>query len=149
METRVMRAICLGLVIVTSSAEAQSQADRRADREAIASGERAWGQAFVTGDTATVERLLAEDFIGVETDGHRYDKASVLKDVASGPRLTSDEIDSLVVRFYGDTAIAQADEHEIGPPPEKARLERTFTDTWVRIDGHWRIVAAEDLVPAR
>src|SRR4051794_31082896 len=48
---------------------------RAADRAAIIAGERAWGQAYVTGNVATVRRLLADDFRGIDTRGRAYDKA--------------------------------------------------------------------------
>jgi hypothetical protein len=50
------------------------------------------------------------------------------------------------VRFFGDTAVAQGSEsweRRTGKP----RLGRfVWTDTWVRRNGHWQIVAAEDLI---
>ncbi len=49
---------------------------READERTIVYGERAWGQAFVTGDLAVVERLLADDFGGVSARGEVYDKAA-------------------------------------------------------------------------
>ena len=119
------------------------------DLQTIIDGERAWGQAYVHGDVAAIDRLLADDFMGVDTHGKRYDKASAMTDVHNGPNLTSDTVTKLVVRFHGDTAVAQGDEHEVGPAPEKQPLERVFTDTWVRLNGQWRIVAAEDLDPTR
>lgn len=36
--------------------------DRVADRAVILDGERDWGQAFVIGDLAVLDRLLADDF---------------------------------------------------------------------------------------
>jgi ketosteroid isomerase-like protein len=84
----------------------------------------------------------------VDPHGSVYDKAAVVRDVQEGPHGTSDEVGPVTVRFYGDTAVAQAREHEVGPAPERKAAERVFTDTWVRIGGHWRIVAAEDLDPS-
>jgi ketosteroid isomerase-like protein len=118
---------------------------RAADRAAIVAGERAWGQAYVTGDVATARRLLAEDFRGIDTRGRAYDKASVLADVRSLPHGTSDRVDHINVRFFGDTAVVQANEHVEGPAPEAHPADDVFTDTWVKQDGGWRIVAAEDL----
>lgn len=85
----------------------------------------------------------------MDTHGRRYDKASVLQDVRNGPRLSADVVDGLTVRFYGDVAIAQAQEHEVGPAPDAKRMERVFTDAWVKRNGRWRIVAAEDVDPTR
>jgi ketosteroid isomerase-like protein len=118
---------------------------READRIAIVAGERAWGHAYVTGDVATVRRLLADDFRGIDTRGRAYDKSRVLADVAARPHGTSDRVDHVLVRFYGDTAVVQANEHVEGPAPEAHPADDVFTDTWVKRDGRWQIVAAEDL----
>lgn len=144
----VRKAILLALALAAAGAvAAPSAGSRAADEAAIVAGERAWGQAYVHGDLAAVRDLLDDDFRGVDTHGNVYDKAAVLADVAALPHASADAVDAVTVRFFGDTAIAQAREHEVGPPPEFHPAERVFTDVWVRRAGHWRIVAAEDLDP--
>ena len=125
----------------------QDSATREADERIIAEGERAWGQAYVTGDLATVRHLLADDFLGVDPRGRIYNKAAVLSDVREEPHSLLDEVGPVTVRFYGDTAIAQAHERQVGPAPERDPTRTVFTDTWVKLGGQWRIVAAEDLDP--
>lgn len=127
-------------------APAGAAGDRAADLAAITEGETTWGQAYVTGNVQAADRLLAPDFIGVDPGGHRYDKPSALRAIAATPHASADRVSALSVRFYGDTAIAQANETNIGPALEKKHTELVFTDTWVKIDGRWQIVAAEDLV---
>ena len=148
MTSHIFCAIGLAVALVSSPAAAATPA-KASELQTIIDGERAWGQAYVHGDVAAIDRLLADDFIGVDTRGKRYDKASVLTDVRTLPYTTSDDVTNIVVRFYGDTAVAQGDEHEVGPAPEKLPIERVFTDTWVKLNGQWRIVAAEDLDPTR
>jgi ketosteroid isomerase-like protein len=140
-------ALVLALTTAALASATQAQPDRSADRRAIVAGERAWGAAYVTGDRAAVERLLADDFRGVAPSGEAYDKAEVLREAAAAPHSTSDAVEDVTVRFYGDVAIAQAHEHTVGPPPELKPGQTVFTDTWVRRNGRWRIVAAEDLDP--
>jgi hypothetical protein len=48
------------------------------------------------------------------------------------------------VRFYGDTAIAQGDETWERRSSERGRF--VWIDTWLRRNGLWQIVAAEDLI---
>src|ERR1035441_1353328 len=122
-------------------------AGRQADERIISAGERAWGQAYVTGDIATAQRLLADDYLGVDPRGRTEDKTAVLSDVREEPHAVSDEVGPVAVRFYGDTAIAQAHERQVGPAPEFKPSQTVFTDTWVKLGGQWRIVAAEDLDP--
>ena len=117
------------------------------DLAAITRGEDAFGGAFVTGDAATLDRLLGEDFVGVQVSGALYDKKQALQWASEGPNTTFDHIDDLKVRFYGDTAIAQGHESERGAAPEFKPLHRVFTDTWVKRQGTWRIAAASDIDP--
>ncbi|MDB5413217.1 MAG: hypothetical protein JWR10_1552, partial [Rubritepida sp.] len=113
----------------------------------ILEGERAWGQAFVTGDAATIDRLLAADFTGIDPTGVVYDKPKMLKAASAGPNSTSVTLGTVIVRFYGDTAIAQGSEHEVGPAPGKIERDSLWTDVWVKQGGHWRIEAAQDVTP--
>ena len=131
--------------VVSGGPAGRGPVETDADVRLITEAERAWGRAYVTGDVAAIERLLADDFIGVDPRGRTYDKVFVLKEVRDGPHGTSDEVGPITTRFYGDTAVAQATEREIGPPPELRPVEHVFTDTWVKIGGQWRIVAAEDV----
>lgn len=115
------------------------------DQREIAAGERAWGQAYITGDVATVTRLLASDFRGIDTHGRAYDKAQVIADVRAVPHSQFDQVDELVTIVRGNVAIAQARERGMGPGPEFHPTNHVFTDTWLRTASGWRIIAAEDL----
>lgn len=126
-------------------AKHEARDDRGADERAIADGERAWGRAYVTGDAAAVEQLLADSFRGVDPHGAVYDRAAVIETIRKGPHATSDQVGPVAVHVYDDTAVAQAVELEVGPAPERKPVQRVFTDTWIRLGTHWRIVAAEDL----
>ena len=121
--------------------------DHRRDAAYITKGESDWSQAFVTGNVATIDRLLADDFVGIDSTGRRYDKATMRDWVRTGPNMTSDKVGPVDVTFYGDTAIARGSEHQIGPAPDKRPADRVWTDVWVRRDGKWQIVAATDVDP--
>lgn len=134
------------LLLLALSTPAATQ-ERSGDRTAIIAGERALGQAYVTGDVATVRMLLADGFRGIGVSGNAFDKNAALAAVSALPHSTSDTVDAFDVRFFGDTAVVEAREHEVGPRPEMHPAERVFTDTWVKQNGRWQIVAMEDLDP--
>jgi hypothetical protein len=48
------------------------------------------------------------------------------------------------VRFYGNTAVAQGSETWEKRNGERGRF--VWTDTWIRRNGTWQILAAEDLI---
>jgi ketosteroid isomerase-like protein len=140
------RAVALLALLALGACTARDP-ERTADRKEILEGERAWGQAFVTGDAATIDRLLAADFTGIDPTGIVYDKPKMLKAASAGPNSTSVTLGTVIVRFYGDTAIAQGSEHEVGPAPGKIERDSLWTDVWVKQGGHWRIEAAQDVTP--
>jgi hypothetical protein len=60
--------------------------------------------------------------------------------------MASDSLNDVVVRFYGDTAIAQGSDSWIAVKGEKGRF--VWTDVWLKRGGKWQVVASEDLIPA-
>lgn len=146
-----MRWISLGVgvaaaLLATLGHAAEPADERAADRRIIMEGERAWCMAFVTGDGPALSRLLDDSFRGVAPSGSFYDKAEAVGDVSQTPHQSiPNSIDDITVRFYDDTAIVQAHERGIGPSPEQTPEDLIFTDTWIKRDGRWRIVAAEDV----
>lgn len=115
----------------------------------ICDSERAWAESVATGDPSAVKRILAEDFIGVDPGGDQYGKAKMVAETATaGNYFSSNEIGDVVVRFYGNMAIAQGSETWTRKSGEKGRW--VWTDTWLKRNGRWQIEAAEDLkAPAK
>jgi ketosteroid isomerase-like protein len=143
------RVSALGIValLATGGSLAQSAPayDKAKAEATIREGERQWAASVATGDTEAVERILAEDFVGVDPDGHLYEKAEMVRDTASGPKyFASNQLNDVRVRFYGDTAVAQGNESWVKKSGVKGRF--VWTDTWVLRNGTWQIVAAEDLI---
>src|SRR5947208_17062281 len=77
----------------------------------ICDSERGWAESVATGDTGTVKRILADDFIGVDPKGPLYRKAEMVADTARSPRyFVSNRVNDVIVRLYGNMAIAQGSE---------------------------------------
>lgn len=135
------------LVLLAAALIGAAPPDPADDLAAISRGEDSFGQAFVTGDAASLERLLDDGFVGVGASGAFYTKAEAIAAAKALPHTSFDMVEHLKVRFYGTTAIAQGRETERGPAPEFKPFRRVFTDTWVKRGGEWKIIAAEDLDP--
>jgi ketosteroid isomerase-like protein len=136
--------VCLGAFGMLEGQKADAKA---AAEHYIAESERLWAESEATGDTSTVKRILAEDFVGVDPDGSFYNKAKMVADTRDSAKVfLSNHLDEVKVRFYGDTAIAQGKEtwERRAGTPKRARF--VWTDTWVLRNGKWQIVAAEDLI---
>jgi ketosteroid isomerase-like protein len=119
--------------------------DQKETERFIVESERQWAESVATGDPSTVERILADDFLGVDPKGMLYHKAKMIADTRNAPQyFVSNRLNEVKVRFYGDTAIAQGDETWERRTGERGRF--VWTDTWIRRNGQWQIVAAEDLI---
>jgi Domain of unknown function (DUF4440) len=64
--------LCIALCHCTS------EKDRKETERYIIESERQWAESVATGDTSALERILADDFIGIDPKGNFYDKARMI-----------------------------------------------------------------------
>jgi hypothetical protein len=106
--------------------------------------ERKWAEAGCTHQLAA--DTFADDFQGTAPDGSRYDKAHTLQTNSS---VTEREchLDDAKVRLFGDnTAIVYGSERAMLKPQGQTERMRclVWTDTWLKRNEKWQIVAAQD-----
>jgi len=138
----------LMIAVVLSAATQQSATTLGEAERYIRESESQWAEAVANGDVSVVQRILSDDFIGVDAgDGHLYPKAEAISWIQTHhAEYLSNHLDDAKVRFFGNTAVAQGSEsweRRIGTP-RKGRF--VWTDTWLLRNGHWQIIAAEDLI---
>lgn len=110
----------------------------------ICDGARGWAESVASGDTAVLSRILAEDFIGVDPKGKQYRKAAIIEDTKDAPKyFKSNQINDVTVRFYGQVAVAQGSESWERQNGQRGQF--VWTDTWLKRNGRWQIIAAQDL----
>ena len=113
----------------------------------IVQGAREWAESVATGDTTALERILADDFVGIDPKGRFYTKKEMLADTRNAPKyFRSNQLNEVRVRFFGNTAVAQGYETWERRSGQPRRGRFVWTDTWVKRNGQWQIVAAEDLI---
>ncbi len=107
--------------------------------------EDGWASAVVRRDSATFERLLDPGFVYTEND-RIESRADVLHDVIHGADpVTAAHNEDMVVHCFGTTAVVTGWLVLEGRGSGGTFVRRyRFTDTWMRRNGRWRIVAAED-----
>lgn len=129
----------IALCQTESAAKAQrssiEQAIRELDHERI--------QAQLGADAVALERIYADDFIGVGPSGTVRTKPQVIADFTSGElhfqSITTDEVR---VRVYDNTAVETGLSTMVGQDKGKAVPRDTrFTRVWVKQQGRWRLVA--------
>ena len=100
-------------------------------------------QAQIGADAAALDRLYAEDFIGIGPSGTVRTKAQVIADFTSGSlRFQSITTDDVQWRVYGDTAVETGRSTMIGQDRGKAvPRDNRFTRVWVKRQGRWQLVA--------
>ena len=140
-------AIAATLLLVPAYAQ-QSHWSSANDKTAkyIIEMERKWAEGVCV-DNGVVAGLLADDFQGTSTKGARFTKADELKD-EKGARTAHDcGLDEAKVRFFGDSlAVVYGSEHAVGKDKSQpnAKVCQVWTDTWLKRDGTWQIIASHD-----
>jgi ketosteroid isomerase-like protein len=111
------------------------QVIRKLDNERI--------QAQIHADEVALERIYADDFIGVGPSGTVRTKPQVISDFTSGDlRFQSITTEDVRVRVYGNAAVETGRSTMDGQDKGKTVPRDTrFTRVWVKQQGRWRLVA--------
>ena len=100
-------------------------------------------QAALKGDVATVDKLLADDAIGINGFGGTSTKADVLELYKSGKlKYEAIEISDMKVRVYGDTALVNATwnvKGHLGATDLSGQWR--IVRVWVKRKGQWQSVS--------
>ena len=139
--------VAIALICAIWAARAEQSNTAEAERY-IKESESQWAESVANGDASVVERILADDFLGVDPDGNLYEKAKMIADTREAPKeFISNHLTEVKVRFFGDnTAVAQGDESWVRRTGTPLRARFVWTDTWILRNGKWQIVASEDLI---
>lgn len=113
--------------------------------ETVADLERAWVKAAMTNDLAAMQRIIADDWIGITYNGQRIKKPDVLRDVRSGTAVTqSIELGPMTVRVYGSTAIVNVVSTEKSTWQEQDTSGRyALVDVYALRDSQWQVVSSQ------
>ena len=137
--------LCGVAIIFALAIAAQAQTSEKRARDYIRKSESAWAESVASGDATVIERILADDFVGVDPKGKTYTKKQMISETLEGPKhFVSNHLDDVKIRFYGNTAVAQGSESWVKKNGERGRF--VWTDTWIFRAGSWQIVSAEDLI---
>jgi ketosteroid isomerase-like protein len=106
--------------------------------------ERNLAAAYLRGDRAFVDQLLADDWTSTDYLGRIWTKANVLAMFdGARPPMTRAEIDVDRVRLFGDVAIVTGRSVSAGRVDGRdVSVTQRYTDVYVRRDGRWRVVAS-------
>jgi len=137
------------LCSVLAMGPGSSQAAEVDDRKTVAELDTQYQQAVKTNDAATMDRILADDFVLVTGRGQTFTKADLLAQARGRVVIYEHQEDTnQTVRVWGNTAVVTALLWLKGTSEGKS-FERKlwFSDTYVRTANGWRYVFGQASLP--
>ena len=119
------------------------------DKAVVTALDSEYQAAVKANDVATMDRLLAADFVLRTGSGKSYSKADLLHEARSGDYVYEHQEDTeQSVHVWGDTAVVTAKLWEKGTNKGKP-FDYTvwFSDTYVRTPTGWRYVFGQSSLP--
>jgi ketosteroid isomerase-like protein len=134
---------------VFAMALAQPHAQPDVDKSLVSRLDTEYQAAVKNNDVATMDRILADDFVLVTGKGRTFTKADLLKDArAKSVTYEHQEDSDQTVRVWGDTAVITAFLWAKGSEDGKQFEYRLwFSDTYVRTPKGWRYVFGQASLP--
>jgi hypothetical protein len=115
-------------------------------QQLLAQNEIRWAKAAAQYDTATIGRMIAPDYISVNSD-HIYDRTATLvpfgiRDSTFTQLYSPDS--GITVRVYGDAAVITAIGNGAVRNNKTGEVSHSlarYVETWIRRNGQWQVVA--------
>jgi hypothetical protein len=130
--------------VAATAAQRPSDADSEAY---MRKAEADWAEVAARAMPGLMERILADDYVGVNSDNAVRDKGKMIAQAAEprSGKFVSSTLEYVNYRHFGDTVLAQGQEavHRKDGGPD---LRLIWTDVWMWRDGKWQIVASQDNV---
>jgi ketosteroid isomerase-like protein len=120
----------------------------KAPEAAVRELENKWLNALQTHDTAAVQPLVADSYIGVTSGGRFVNKAGLLaeikKDTNNYQSATNARMD---VRVHGDTVVVVGTTRQSGKDSSGKAFTYTarWTDTWAFREGQWLCIGSQSM----
>jgi ketosteroid isomerase-like protein len=140
------------LVAVATSLALGQMADKQAKtkggeasvEQALMQMERDWTEAGLKKDVATLDKILADDWVGQGITGFAT-KAQALADLKSGDsKQDSITLGEMKVRVFGNTAVVTgSDDEKTSYKGKDTSGHYTWTDVFVKRQGRWQAVASQ------
>lgn len=139
----------LGAAAIAMTLAARVDASSAEDQKIVAALDAEYQAAVKRNDAATMDRILADDFILITGQGKSFTKADLLAEARSGDYVyeRQDELEQ-TVRVWDDTAVVTALLWVKGTHKgEPFDYKLWFSDTYVRTPEGWRYVLGQAAQP--
>ena len=111
--------------------------------DAIVNAEKAWAQAALAADVATLDKLLSDDLTYCHATGAKDTKSTYLEKIRTGrPKYLELEFEKLEAKVSGDVAIANSTVHmrSVSAGAEQT-VKLVLLHVYVKQQGQWRLLA--------
>ena len=135
------------LLAMAIPAFGQAKADTSSVEKSLMQMERDWTQAGLKNDAAALEKIVADDWVGIDFEGKAITKAESLADMKSGAStVQSVELGPMKVRVFGNTAVVTGSDTEKSTYKGKDSSGKyVWTDVFVMRNGHWQAAASQSM----
>jgi ketosteroid isomerase-like protein len=138
--------LSLAMAATASFAFSMPHTERHENRHTIDHLEEQWRTAVLSGNSASLESLLADDYMAITPSGTLLSKEQTLANLKTGQvHIQRLEVTDRKVRFYGTTALVRCRAEVLGSTAE-GKLSGSYRYTRVYVQdtkGNWRIVSFE------
>jgi ketosteroid isomerase-like protein len=144
---RLLLVVVLGAAVWPGKVVAQQGSQSQASIEQeVLKVEAARDKAMQKADMAVLKRIYADDIVIVNTRGRLLTKAERLADFKSGDlKFLSFDQGDYSFHIYGDTVILNGHANSVVQFHRKVnQIPRTFTLTYMKLNGEWRLVAQNE-----
>ena len=133
------------LLLAASLPFGHGKSDKNSVEQTLIQMEQDWSQADVKKDAAALDRILADDWIGIDFEGTILNKAQALTGIRSDSgSLESTVLRDMKVRVYGNTAVVTGTDTEKGVYHGKDSSGKyLWTDVFVHRNGRWQAVSSQ------
>ena len=113
--------------------------------------EHEWSQASLKKDLATLDKIIADDWVSIDFQGRTVTKAETIANLKAGsPATQAAGIGEMKVRVFGDSAIVTGSDTEKSTLKGKDVIDKyLWTDVFVKRAGRWQAVASQSTKVAR
>jgi hypothetical protein len=134
--------LCL---MLAAAMPGHTHGDKNSVEQILIRMEHDWSRADTEQDAAALDRILADDWIGIDFEGTVLNKPQALRDIGSGSAaLESTVLSDMKVRIYANTAIVTGTDTEKSEYHGKDSSGKyLWTDVFVFREGRWQAVSSQ------
>ena len=140
--------VLIGLLVALPQGWAQAPS---ASEQELMKLENDWSEAVLKKDSATLQRLYADEYLSTDQDGVTWNKSQDIANITSGAfKLASYKLEDMKAHVYGDAAVVTGRNTIKGTFQGKdVSGQYRFTDVFVKRAGRWQCVATQGTLVAK